>query len=82
MNPVLIIACGKQNAGLYDSMNNAPEHLGPLLIQFLLGVGFSALILTLAILIGPKKNPNLRTLLNVEYNTTETQGDFLTSSFT
>ncbi len=55
MNLVLIIACGKQNAGLFDSMNNAPEHLGPLLIQFLLGVGFSALILTLAILIGPKK---------------------------
>ncbi|AVQ10519.1 NADH-quinone oxidoreductase subunit A [Leptospira santarosai] len=43
------------NRTLIGAMDSAPEHLGPLLIQFLFGVGFSALILTLAILIGPKK---------------------------
>ncbi|PJZ69367.1 NADH-quinone oxidoreductase subunit A [Leptospira perolatii] len=36
-------------------MGSTPEHLGPLLIQFLLGVGFSALILALAFLLNPKK---------------------------
>ncbi|TGK07910.1 NADH-quinone oxidoreductase subunit A [Leptospira semungkisensis] len=36
-------------------MGSSPEHLGPLLIQFLLGVGFSALILGLAFLLNPKK---------------------------
>lgn len=44
-----------QTGTLIGAMDSAPEHLGPLLIQFLFGVGFSALILTLAILIGPKK---------------------------
>lgn len=36
-------------------MGNAPESLGPVVIQLLLGVGFSALILSLAFLIMPKK---------------------------
>lgn len=40
-------------------MGSTPEHLGPLLIQFLLGVGFSTLILTLAFLFNPKKKSKI-----------------------
>lgn len=36
-------------------MGLAPEGLGPIVVQLILAVGFSALILTLALLISPRK---------------------------
>lgn len=36
-------------------MGLVPESLGPVVVQLLLAVGFSALILTLALIIGPRK---------------------------
>ena len=36
-------------------MGTAPENLGPIVIQLLLGVGFAALILSLAFILNPRK---------------------------
>ncbi|MEM7179632.1 MAG: NADH-quinone oxidoreductase subunit A [Spirochaetota bacterium] len=36
-------------------MGLAPENLGPILVQLILGLGFAVLILSLALLISPKK---------------------------
>lgn len=36
-------------------MGLAPENLGPILIQLILGLGFAILILSLALIISPKK---------------------------
>ncbi|EOQ96401.1 NADH-ubiquinone/plastoquinone oxidoreductase, chain 3 [Leptospira wolbachii serovar Codice str. CDC] len=40
---------------IIQGMGSAPDSFAPILLQLLLGVGFSALILTLAFLINPKK---------------------------